>query len=226
MARGFLLHSRPFRESSVIATFLTDTDGRLDLIVRSARGKQGKKTKPVLPFCLYELSWVGRGELKNLQSHEPIDAAIDLVGNRLFCGLYLNELLHFLLPKASAEYAILQAYASALRRLGTPEDIEPILRNFEILLLESLGYGIDFFYDTEGDAVIPDATYQFVPEHGLVKVSPQAVARAVGKGESFLAIGNCSFSSVEVLRLAKATLRLALSIYLGNNRLRSREFFL
>ena len=225
MPHGFLLHSRPFRESSVIAAFMTDTDGRIDLIVRSARGKQGKKNKPLLPFCLYDMSWVGGGDLKNLQSYETIAAPIALQGQQLFCGLYFNELLYHLLPALEADLVLMRAYSEALWQLSEQNPLEPILRIFEVTLLEKLGYGIDFFRDASGVVLDPERFYRFVPEQGLLCVTARGSVN-VGKGSDFIAIGNKDFSTAEARRLAKITMRAALAGCLGGKKLRSRELFL
>lgn len=209
----------------MIAAFMTDTDGRIDLIVRSVRGKQGKKNKPILPFCLYELSWVGRGELKNLQSFESVAVPVSLQGTRLFCGLYLNELLYHLLPALEADPVLMQMYADAVSHLSINDNPEPTLRLFEVLLLQKLGYGIDFFHDASGTALNPEGYYQFVPERGLVGMN-LSVSTGVGLGQDFFAIGNRDFSTDAVLRLAKSTLRSALATCLGNKKLRSRDLFL
>ena len=225
MSHGFLLHSRPFRESSVIAAFMTDTDGRIDLIVRSVRGKPSKKNNPILPFCRYELSWVGRGELKNLHSFEAVAAPIGLQGSRLFCGLYLNELLYYLLSMLEADSTLMQIYADSICQLSVQENPEPTLRLFEITLLEKLGYGIDFFHDVSGATLNPEGYYRFVPEQGLVSVAA-ATSVAIGKGRDFFAIGARDFSTVTVRQLAKSTMRSALAVCLGSKKLRSRELFL
>lgn len=225
MSRGFLLHSRPFRESSVIAAFMTDTDGRIDLIVRSVRGKPGKKNNPLLPFCRYELSWVGRGELKNLHSFEAVAAPVELQGARLFCGLYLNELLYYLLSVLEADPALMQIYADSIVQLSVQDNPEPTLRLFEMVLLEKLGYGIDFFHDVSGAMLNPEGYYRFLPEQGLVSVKA-ATAADIGKGRDFFAIGERNFSTVEVRQLAKFTMRSALAVCLGGKKLRSRELFL
>lgn len=225
MPHGFLLHSRPFKESSVIAAFITDTDGKIDLIARSVRGKHGKKNKPLLPFCLYELSWIGRGELKNLQSFEAVAPPVALQGAQIFCGLYLNELLHHLLPVLETDPALMRAYAEALSQLSEQEHPEPILRKFEVTLLEKLGYGIDFFRDVSGAALNPAQFYRFVPEQGLVGVGGLGAAD-IGAGEDFIAIGNGDFSTPEARKLAKVTMRTALATCLGGKKLRSRELFL
>lgn len=225
MSRGFLLHSRPFKESSAIAAFMTDTDGRIDLIVRSVRGKPGKKNKPILPFCLYELSWVGRGELKNLQSFESVASPVELQGTGLFCGMYLNELLYYLLPALEADRALMQTYVDSISRLSIEESPEPTLRLFEVILLQKLGYGIDFFHDVSGAVLDPDGYYRFAPEQGLVGVA--AVTSAdTGAGRDFFAIGNGDFSTDTVRKLAKSTMRSALAVCLSGKKLRSRELFL
>ncbi len=231
MPRGFLLHSRPYRETSVIATFMTDTDGRIDLLLRSARGVRNKKFQPILPFCLYELSWIGKGDLKHLQYFETIDGAIELSGSALFCGFYLNELLYRLLPQHEPEQVLLRAYLLALQQLASDSDAEPVLREFELTLLEALGYGLDLLKDKSGVTLEPGCCYLFIPETGLSRELPdaaivQASPRAViGQAEYFLAIAQRDFSTLEVRQLAKAVLRAALSVYLGSRPLRSRELF-
>lgn len=228
MARGFLLHSRPYRETSLIATFMTDTDGRIDLIVRSARGGRNKKSQPILPFCLYELSWVGRGELKHLQLFETLDSAIELSGSSLFCAFYLNELLYRLLPKHEPEHVLLRAYSLALQQLANADEFEPVLREFELTLLEVLGYGLDFLKDISGAPLERGCRYLFVPESGLSRVTTgRAVSQAiVSEAEFFTAIVQRDFSRAEVRQLAKVVLRAALAVYLGSKPLRSRELFL
>lgn len=232
MARGFLLHSRPYRETSLIATFMTDTDGRIDLMVRSARGGRNKKIQPILPFCLYELSWVGRGELKHLQFFETLDSAIELSGSSLFCAFYLNELLYRLLPQHEPEHVLLRAYSLALQQLANADEFEPVLREpvlreFELTLLEVLGYGLDFLKDTSGAPLEVGCRYLFVPEAGLSRVTTElTVSRSiVSEAEFFTAIAKRDFSSVEVRQLAKMVLRAALAVYLGSRPLRSRELF-
>ena len=232
MPRGFLLHSRPYRETSLIATFMTDTDGRIDLMVRSARGGRNKKFQPILPFCLYELSWVGKGELKHLQFFETLDSSVELSGSSLFCAFYLNELLYRLLPQHEPEHVLLRAYSLALQQLANLDEFEsvlrePVLREFELTLLEALGYGLDFLKDKAGASLEPGCCYLFVPEAGLSRVTPGlTVSRAiVSEAEFFIAMARRDFSSAEVRQLAKAVLRAALAVYLGAKPLRSRELF-
>lgn len=228
MPRGFLLHSRPYRETSLIATFMTDTDGRIDLIVRSARKK---KSHPVLPFCLYELSWVGKGSLKHLQTYEQLAGAATISGMSLFCAFYLNEIIYRLLPQSEPEHGLLSAYSLAVDQLASGCEVEPVLRGFELTLLEALGYGLDFRSDRTGAALAAGCSYLFEPESGLIPVVSNLqhvkyrVQGIMGQGEQFLAIACRDFSDAKVRHLAKGVLRASLAIYLGNRPLRSRELF-
>lgn len=226
MSRGFLLHSRPYRETSMIATFMTDTDGRVDLMVRSAQRGRNRKSLPPLPFCLYELSWSGKGDLRHLQFFEPADAPVQLSGSGLYCGFYLNELLYRLLPFHVPEHFLLQSYAVALKQLTESADIEPVLRQFELTLLECLGYGLDFSCDESGQALQAGNNYSFVPEKGLTRflgdLPPNLIS---GVAEEFQAIMQRDFSTVSVRHLAKSVLRASLAVYLGGRPLRSRELF-
>ncbi len=226
MPRGFLLHSRPFRESSCIATFLTDTDGRLDVIVRAARAGSKRRASVPLPFLPYELSWAGRAELKHLQYCEPAGQLFHLVAQPLFCGFYLNELLWRLLPAHMPEPVLLDAYANALHQLATGEEMEPVLRRFELTLLAELGYGLELACGHDGSALQADTLYRYVPQQGLVSTASAMEGAALcGSGEEFLAIAARDFGNPAVCRLAKALLRTVLAQHLGNKPLRSRELF-
>ena len=226
MARGFLLHGRPFKESSVIAAFVTDSDGRIDLLARSVRGARNRKTVPPMPFCQYEMSWTGRGNLRHLQSCEPVGRAFRLEGQNLFCGFYLNELLYRLLPHHEPEHVIVDAYADVLQRLEVTQDVEPLLRNFELLLLDALGYGLDLMRDVDGNLLDRQAHYRFEPEKGLLPCTPDMPPGILAaSGATYLALGCRDFSDPAVRQFAKVVLRSVLALYLGNRPLQSRELF-
>jgi DNA repair protein RecO (recombination protein O) len=209
---------------------MTDTEGRIDLIVRSARGK---KSHPVFPFCLYELSWAGKGSLKHLQSCEQLAGAVRITGSNLFCAFYLNEIIYRLLPQHEPEHALLSSYSRALDQLAGESEVESVLREFELVLLDVLGYGLDFRSDKLGAALRKGGHYLFVPEVGLTLLvgegsddsNCQMQKSIAGRAEQFQAIAQRDFSDPDVRHLAKQVLRAALAIYLGNRPLRSRELF-
>src|SRR5690606_7112774 len=56
---AFVLHSRPYRESSALVDFLTP-QGRFRAVLRGARGKAGTLARPFVPL---EVEFRGRGDL-------------------------------------------------------------------------------------------------------------------------------------------------------------------
>lgn len=195
-------------------------------MVRSVQRGRNRKSLPPLPFCLYELSWSGKGDLRHLQFFEPVDVAARLSGSGLYCGFYLNELLYRLLPSHVPEHFLLQSYALAVTQLTESVDVEPVLRQFELTLLDCLGYGLDFSCDESGRALQAGNRYSFTPEKGLIRILSDRVPNVIsGDAEEFQAITQRDFSTAAVRQLAKVVLRSALAVYLGGRPLRSRELF-
>lgn len=228
MAVGYLLHSRPYRESSSLQVFFTDSDGRVDVMSRLTR-RRGKPTMAAgsTPFTLCELSWRGTRDLKALQYCEAAAPSHVLSGRYLFCGLYVNELLYRLLPKQVPEPALFPVYAGVLAALAEGQNQESCLRQFEMQLLTCLGYGLVLDRDVQGLRVDADAWYQYWPEHGLVLLDA-AEEQAVGvtaKGCVFLAIHNLCFEDDITKRTAKQLMRAALAPLLGSRPLHSRSLF-
>lgn len=220
---GFVLHLRPYRENSQLATVLTRDNGRFNLVGRGQRGRRGG---PVLrPFAQLQFSWSGRGELKTLHSTEVCGRSIHLAGQQLYVGLYLNELMMRLLHEHEPHQELMAHYWHTLNTMADGEDLEPLLRRFELHLLEDLGYGLALDLDVErGEAVSPETFYQLLPGEGL-RTSLRGEGADVFAGHHLLAMAEDDFSSREVLRAAKRLTRLALAPYLGSKPLASREFF-
>lgn len=224
MALGFLLHSRPFRERSAIASFLTESEGRLDAVVRLPRSRQSAP----MPFCQYALEWTGRSELKSLTVCELAGPGWRLHGTSLYCGLYLNELLYRLAKYRPAGNALFSGYQQAVEGLALGREPEPLLRQFELLLLQAMGFGLCLDRDINGQALVPEARYAYAVEAGLVPAVGASGFReqVVAAGADFLAMAHDDYSSPVVRAVAKQLLRAVLAHYLGGEPLRSRHFFL
>ncbi len=134
---AYVLHSRAYRENSALVDFITP-QGRLRAVLRSARGKAGTLARPFVPL---EVEFRGRSELKNVGRMESAGVAAWLVGDALFSGLYLNELLIRLLPAEDPHPVLFEHYALTLLALAEGRPLEPLLRSFEWRLLDDLGYG-------------------------------------------------------------------------------------
>lgn len=134
---AFVLHSRPYKETSALVDFFTPL-GRLRAVLRGARGKAGALARPFVPL---EVEFRGRSELKNVVRLEPNGIPNLLSGEALFSGLYLNELMIRLLPAEDPHPALFDHYLATLPLLAAGNPLEPLLRSFEWRLLDDLGYG-------------------------------------------------------------------------------------
>ena len=169
---GFILHSRAYRDTSSILEVFTPEYGRVSIVARGNRRKsRGGASGALLQlFQPLLLSFSGRGELKTLTDRETAGPAYGLRGERLFSGLYINELLVRLLHRYDAHPGLFVAYGNALLNLAGHELIELVLRRFEMQLLDELGYSFDLRVDGEtGEAVREDAWYHYHGDHGLVE---------------------------------------------------------
>ena len=225
---AYILHSRPYRDSSVLLEVLTAEQGRISLVARGARrktrgGSGGALLQPFIPLLL---SFSGRTELKNLNATEAAGRPFALPGERLFSGLYLNELLVRLLHRHDPHPHLFAAYGATLGALARDDEIDDVLRRFEFALLGELGYGFELNLDgASGEAVLPECWYHYHPDHGLIAGDGAAdPARPAFRGADLLAIAANDFSGPARLT-AKRLLRLVLAQQLGDAPLRSRELF-
>lgn len=173
---AFVLHTRPFRETSLLLDVFCATHGRLGLVARGVC--QGKK--PLLRATLQPLQYIRfeasqKGELATLKAAEALDAAPRLDGAAALAGFYLNELTLRLAPRQEPMPELFSAYARTRSLLaGAGGLLSWHLRRYERDLLDALGVGFDWSCDVEGEALQPEAYYRLLPERGLYKLQPGA----------------------------------------------------
>lgn len=164
---AFVLHARPWRETSLLLELLTAQHGRIGLLARGVTGPR----RQLLRAALQPLQWirfdaVQRGELAQLANAEAVDAAPRLVGDAALAAFYLNELTLRLAPRHDPQPDIFAAFARARERLRAGEPLAWTLRRYERDLLASLGLGFDWRVDGDGAPIDPAARYRLDPEHG------------------------------------------------------------
>jgi DNA repair protein RecO (recombination protein O) len=165
---ALVLHTRPYRESSAIVSLLTASHGRIAVVARGVRS--GKRGNALQPFNRLRVSWSGRGPLYTLTGWESAHHAW-LSGNPLAAGFYVLEVLTRVLPEQEGAPGIFAGACTCLLDLQTGEvPLDVALRRFERVLLEELGYGIDFTRDADsGEPVMAEAEYALHPETGFVR---------------------------------------------------------
>lgn len=232
----FLLHRRPYRESSLLLEVFSSSQGRLGLVARGAAGRRDGWLALLQPFRPLRLGWSQRGELGTLTQAEaglddagvqagPAGRAGGLPPARLPSGFYLNELLLRLLHRHDAYPELFTAYAAALEGLAGAEDEAPTLRVFEKRLLEALGYGLMLDTPAEGGGLAPERCYLYLREHGPSLAPPSGASGQPVHGATLRALAEERFEDAQSLREAKLLLRFLLAPLLGERPLASRQLF-
>lgn len=230
----WLLHARAYRETSLLLELFTRDQGRQSALargVRSGGGKRGANYKRSLlqPFIPLQVSLAGRGELRTVAQLEAAGPAMLLQGERLLSALYINELLVRLLPVHVHEEQVFDDYGRLLQSLAGHEELEPLLRNFELSLLDALGYGLQFDHDAQsGEPLQPEAWYHLHDGGGFVRQLGTATSGSettLYRGDELLAIGQRDFSRELQRKTAKRLLRTVLQQHLGKRELQSRSLF-
>jgi DNA repair protein RecO (recombination protein O) len=233
---AYILHKRAYRETSSILEVLTKDYGRIALMARGTRGAKSKIAGNLLPFTPLVISWQGRGNLPYLKSVERADLkAPSLRSRSLLSAMYINELLMYLLHKDDVHETVFEHYHHCLYSLENENALEITLRQFEIKLLELLGFGLNLLTEADtGERIIAEANYHYHLEHGPVLCTDRSarsdnatMPRLSGRCLQALASEDYQVLSENTQYMAelKRLMRFVLNFHLGNKRLKSRELF-
>ncbi|MDQ1213884.1 GTP-binding protein Era/DNA repair protein RecO [Pantoea anthophila] len=223
--RAFVLHSRPFSETSLLLDLFSENEGRVRVLAKGARSRRSQLKGALQPFTPLLVRWSGRGEVKTLRNAEAVSLALPLSGITLYCGLYVNELVSRVLQQESPFQELFFDYLHCLQALAsTHGKPEPALRRFELALLGHLGYGVDFLHCAgSGEPITDNMTYSYREERGFI--ASLVLNQRSFTGRELRALYERDFPDAESLRAAKRFTRIALKPYLGGKPLKSQELF-
>lgn len=223
---AWLLHHRPWSDTSRILELVTREHGRVTLFAHGARRPKSPLRAVLRPFAPLLVSWSGRADGGTLTAAEAGDAAPALSGARLLSGYYLNELLLRLLPKEDRHEAVYDAYAIAIEELAAGDE-QRALRAFERVLLEELGYGLDLSRDAaSGRPVEGGRFYHFEPGRGVLAVRDADSGPGVLAGSAVLAVARGELEPGEAQKAARGIYGAAIAHCLEGRALASREVML
>jgi DNA repair protein RecO (recombination protein O) len=218
---GYILHHRPWRDTSRILEVLSRDHGRLTLFARAVRGPAARLAPVLQPFSALLLSWSGRGEAAQLTHAERADGRAPLPPASVMAAFYLNELLLRLTTRHDPQPVLFDQYHAALGSLRAGPPLEPALRLFEKRLLELSGYGLELATEAQGGTPLEArGYYQFRPSQGLVRVG----ARDAGAlaGESLIGLREERLAGARTLEDARRLLQAALAACLEGRPLATR----
>lgn len=175
---AFVLHKRPYRETSLLVTLLTESQGKVNAIVRGVRShsKSAKLKQAWLqPFQGLKIHWREKShptsDLISLNYFEPASVRFPLMGDSSICGLYINELSYRLIYPSLVSEALFEVYQQTLLDLArsTDRNVQAwCLRRFEYQLLSEMGYGIDLSVDSQNRDIDSEISYVFHSEMGWI----------------------------------------------------------
>lgn len=220
---AYILHRRPYRETSWLLEVFSRDYGRIGLVARAAR--QSRPRGGVLePARALLLSWTLKGDLGQVTHSEAQAAGNALGGEQLLSVLYLNELLLRLITRHDPHPALYAHYCDALSGLAlNPHSAIP-LRRFERQLLQELGYGLNLDRDSNGDAIRAELHYDYRLDQGACPLHGRAQEIEV-EGDVLLALRDDRLSEAQSRREARLLLKAALRMHLGQKPLQTPELF-
>jgi DNA repair protein RecO (recombination protein O) len=223
LERGFVLHQRPYRDSSQLLECITATHGRIGLVARGSRKASSRQRALLQPFVPLKLSWVRRGELGRLTHVEADAASYSLEGHGLLAGFYCSELLLRLTARGDPNVEAFSCYSRCLAELGEGSSVARTLRGFELKLLRALGYGLELEGDSAtGEPLRADLSFVYELEQGFRRAEPGDSDEDRYPGRDLLALRDLKLEDDASLRTAQRLLGRALRLHLGERPLKSR----
>jgi DNA repair protein RecO (recombination protein O) len=218
----FLLHARPFGDTSIIADVFTESSGKVSIMAKGAKNPRSKFFGHLLPFSALRIIVTGKSEMKTLTQIDSDFVSQSVKGpHDLYTYLYVNELMMRLLPKGLPNQELYDLYQNFVELARADAVSELDLRVFELDLLDVLGYGINFDTDSKDNSEFKDSViYSYIPEKGFHHTGDVEGFSA----KEILAIKNRTLKGIDKLKL-KQLLQVAISTCLDGRELSSREFF-
>lgn len=225
---AFVLHTRPWKETSLVLELLTRRHGRVVAVAKGARRPQSALRPVLMPFQPLLATWSGRHEVRLLHSVEWRGGIPQLSGTALLCGFYLNELLMAALAREDPHEDVFDAYHDALRELVVAPSQGGVLRRFEMALLAGLGYGLALHGDAaSGAALVAVSHYRYLPERGAMAVAgPDSDDPLVVRGATLQDMARGDFTEVTTASESRRLMRALIAHHLGNPPLHSRQLLL
>lgn len=223
---AYVLHSRPYRESSQLLEILSRDCGRIAAVARGARGPRSRWKGILQPFRPLLLSWTQRGELATLTAADQVAAPPSLAGEATFCGLYMNELLVRLLHRGDPHPEVFERYRDTLAGLAAGGNVQPWLRLFEKHLLDATGFGLLLDHECGGSEPLrADAWYEYRPDEGAVRISEQHSGHAsVVSGRALLSLSSEQIAPEDLAEL-RGVMHRVIRHHLGDKPLASDALY-
>lgn len=224
---AFVLHSYPYRETSLIIDVLSRDHGRLALVAKGAKRPHSALRGVLQTFQPLSLSWTGKGEVRTLTTAEWVGGMLPLAGDALLCGFYVNELLVKFCAREDPHPQLFHHYVVTLTRLAHDEPAVQVLRSFERVLLRETGYAMSLDKTASRKPVLAESRYVFDPERGVREASDDLPAQwPIIAGQTLLDMEEDDYHRPQTVAQSKTLMRFLLNTYLGGAPLATRQILI
>jgi DNA repair protein RecO (recombination protein O) len=221
----YVLHTQPFKETSLLVELFSKQHGRIAAVAKGARRPRSAMRGMLQSFQLLDGTWSGKNELKTLHSLDWSAGLTMLNGEALMCGFYINELLLRLLPREDAHENLFQHYEEALQKLANTNDIATTLRQFELQLLQELGYAVPLLQDENDQLIQSDKAYRYEAEYGACELKSTKNGVQL-QGKTLLDMSKNDYNDMQTQIQSKQLMRYLLAHYLGDKPLHTRQLLI
>jgi DNA repair protein RecO (recombination protein O) len=223
---AFVLHSYPYKETSLIIDMFTRDHGRVAVVAKGAKRPHSKLRGVLQTFQPLSGSWSGKSELRTLIDAEWVGGMLPLEKSALLCGFYLNELLVKLLARDDPHPVLFDHYVATLNQLAHDEPAPIVLRKFERALLKETGVAADLSRSTVSRAMLdPAADYVVDPERGAREARVSDTWPVVS-GKTLLDMESEDYSDPHTQAQSKQLMRFLLAHHLGGAPLNTRQILI
>jgi len=221
----YILHTYPFKETSLIVEMLSKEFGRIAVAAKGARRPRSSLRGMLLPFQPLQATWSGLNELKTLHSIGWSNQFLSIDGDALICGFYLNELMMRLLPKDDPHPILYDYYHQAILDLSDHKGLSVTLRRFELRLLQELGYQVPLKNDIHGQTIHLDKTYIYRADSGPFEGKASAGSIEV-LGKTLINMADDNYEDPLTEKQSKQLMRYLINHYIGDKPLHSKQLFM
>ena len=217
---AFVLHSYPYKETSLIVDMFTRDHGRIGLVAKGAKRPHSQLRGVLQTFQPLQAAWSGKSELRTMIDAEWVGGMLPLEKTALLCGFYLNELLVKLLARDDPHPALFDHYVATLNELAHDEPAPIVLRKFERALLKETGVAADLARCTSTRAPV-DPLAEYV-------VDPVRAADnwPVVSGKTLLDMEHEDYADPATQAQSKQLMRFLLAHQLGGAPLNTRQILI
>ena len=225
----YVLHTYPFKETSLVVELFSKEFGRIAAVAKGARRPHSAMRGMLQSFQILDGAWSGKNELKTLHSLDWRAGLTLLTGEALMCGFYMNELLLRLLPREDAHETLFDYYQQTLNTLSQSSQLAVTLRQFELKMLQEMGYAVPLKVDENELPIDANKQYKYEAEYGAQQLNGTLSASKNSvqlHGKTLLDMARDDYSDAQTQSQSKQLMRYLLAHYLGDKPLHTRQLLI